>query len=252
MYELVRRPRPRRVRACLRLMPVLGPCEAPMSARFAAAVQIGSRADGRQTKFKIPKQEYTPEFKEVAVKRVHSGHESLPRVERSMVRENDIRGRHKRRYKTTTDSKHTLSITENVLDEGSRPVLRGAGAAMPGLLPPYVPIARGLVYLAAWTGPAGECSPGAYRSACAVTSALRPWRKPSPATAHQRSSTLTEAASSRARSSPNAQRAYFRRRLNIRPGVSERVVDAPVHGCGPPRVRTICNVPPGHSLVTPS
>ena len=40
---------------------------------------------------------------------------SKPRVER-LMREHHIRGRHKRRYKATTDSKHTLPIAENLLD----------------------------------------------------------------------------------------------------------------------------------------
>ena len=39
---------------------------------------------------------------------------SKARVER-LMRENGIRGRHKRRYKATTDSKHSLPIAENLL-----------------------------------------------------------------------------------------------------------------------------------------
>jgi transposase InsO family protein len=88
---------------------------------------------------KIPKQEYTAEFRELAVKRltdaqmlalIRAIHAELKgaygspriteelrargfpagkaRVER-LMRENGIRGRHKRRYKATTDSKHTLT-----------------------------------------------------------------------------------------------------------------------------------------------
>ena len=52
---------------------------------------------------------------------------SKPRVER-LMRDNDIRGRHKRRYKATTDSKHPLPIAENLLDRDSlrqRPIRRG-------------------------------------------------------------------------------------------------------------------------------
>jgi putative transposase len=45
---------------------------------------------------------------------------SKPRVER-LMRENDIRGRHKRRYKATTDSKHKLPIAENLLDRNFAP-----------------------------------------------------------------------------------------------------------------------------------
>ena len=37
------------------------------------------------------------------------------------MRENDIRARHKRRYKATTDSKHTLPIAENLLDRNFAP-----------------------------------------------------------------------------------------------------------------------------------
>ena len=42
------------------------------------------------------------------------------RVER-LMRENGIRGRHKRRYKATTDSKHALPIAPNVLDRNFSP-----------------------------------------------------------------------------------------------------------------------------------
>ena len=37
------------------------------------------------------------------------------------MRENGIRGRHKRRYKATTDSKHSLPVAENVLDRNFAP-----------------------------------------------------------------------------------------------------------------------------------
>ena len=43
------------------------------------------------------------------------------RVER-LMRENDIRARHKRRYKVTTDSKHNLPIAPNLLDRNFNPV----------------------------------------------------------------------------------------------------------------------------------
>jgi putative transposase len=42
------------------------------------------------------------------------------RVER-LMRENDIRARHKRRFKATTDSKHTLPVAENLLDRNFNP-----------------------------------------------------------------------------------------------------------------------------------
>jgi putative transposase len=45
---------------------------------------------------------------------------SKERVER-LMRENGIRGRHKRRYKATTDSKHSLPETPNVLDRNFQP-----------------------------------------------------------------------------------------------------------------------------------
>ncbi len=45
---------------------------------------------------------------------------SKERVER-LMRENDIRARHKRRYKVTTDSKHNLSIALNLLDRNFNP-----------------------------------------------------------------------------------------------------------------------------------
>jgi len=45
---------------------------------------------------------------------------SKERVER-LMRENGIRARHKRRYKATTDSKHSLPIAPNVLDRGFAP-----------------------------------------------------------------------------------------------------------------------------------
>ncbi|MCK2097769.1 IS3 family transposase [Thauera aromatica] len=44
----------------------------------------------------------------------------LPRIER-LMRENGIRARHKRRYKATTDSRHSLPVAENVLDRHFAP-----------------------------------------------------------------------------------------------------------------------------------
>ena len=41
---------------------------------------------------------------------------SKGRVER-LMHENDIRGRHKRRFKATTDSKHTLPVAPNLLEQ---------------------------------------------------------------------------------------------------------------------------------------
>jgi len=45
---------------------------------------------------------------------------SKPRVER-LMRQNGIRGRHKRRYKATTDSKHNLPVAANLLDRNFSP-----------------------------------------------------------------------------------------------------------------------------------
>jgi putative transposase len=45
---------------------------------------------------------------------------SQERVER-LMRQHDIRGRHKRRYKATTDSKHALPVAENLLDRDFAP-----------------------------------------------------------------------------------------------------------------------------------
>lgn len=45
---------------------------------------------------------------------------SKERVER-LMRENGIRARHKRRYKATTDSKHSLPVAPNLLDRDFRP-----------------------------------------------------------------------------------------------------------------------------------
>ena len=45
---------------------------------------------------------------------------SKARVER-LMRENGIRARHKRRYKATTDSRHTLPVADNLLDRNFNP-----------------------------------------------------------------------------------------------------------------------------------
>jgi putative transposase len=45
---------------------------------------------------------------------------SKERVER-LMRENDIKARHKRRFKVTTDSKHTFPVAENLLDRNFTP-----------------------------------------------------------------------------------------------------------------------------------
>ena len=45
---------------------------------------------------------------------------SKERVER-LMRENDIRARHKRHHKVTTDSKHNLPIAPNLLDRNFNP-----------------------------------------------------------------------------------------------------------------------------------
>jgi transposase InsO family protein len=54
---------------------------------------------------------------ELRDRRVSAGKE---RVER-LMRENGIRARHKRRYKATTDSKHSLPVAENLLDRNFTP-----------------------------------------------------------------------------------------------------------------------------------
>ena len=38
-----------------------------------------------------------------------------------LMRENGIQARHKRRFKATTDSRHTLPVTENLLDRNFSP-----------------------------------------------------------------------------------------------------------------------------------
>ena len=48
-------------------------------------------------------------------------HASKERVER-LMRENGIRARHKRRFKATTDSKHGLPVSPNLLDRNFTPV----------------------------------------------------------------------------------------------------------------------------------
>ncbi|MCC4114749.1 IS3 family transposase [Aromatoleum toluclasticum] len=59
-------------------------------------------------------------------RRIHAelrgrGHRiGLPRIER-LMRENGIRARHKRRYKATTDSRHSLPVAANVLDRHFAP-----------------------------------------------------------------------------------------------------------------------------------
>jgi transposase InsO family protein len=45
---------------------------------------------------------------------------SKARVER-LMREHGIRARHKRRYKATTDSRHTLPVADNLLDRNFSP-----------------------------------------------------------------------------------------------------------------------------------
>jgi len=46
---------------------------------------------------------------------------SKKRVER-LMRENNIRARHKRRHKVTTDSRHNLPVAPNLLDRNFNPV----------------------------------------------------------------------------------------------------------------------------------
>ena len=47
---------------------------------------------------------------------------SKPRVER-LMRANGIRARHKRRYRATTDSKHSLPVAKNLLDRNFTPAM---------------------------------------------------------------------------------------------------------------------------------
>ena len=66
------------------------------------------------------------------------------RVER-LMRENALRGRHKRRYKATTDSKHALPVAANVLDRSFAP--QAPNQAWAGDLT-YVWTDEGWLYLA--------------------------------------------------------------------------------------------------------
>jgi len=51
----------------------------------------------------------------------HRGYSaSKARVER-LMRENNVRARHKRRYKATTDSRHNLPVAQNLLDRNFKP-----------------------------------------------------------------------------------------------------------------------------------
>ncbi len=107
---------------------------------------------------KIPKQEYTAEFKEQAVKhaqavgiavaarelglieqtlrnwvkaaygsrRMHRelqerDHRIGLRREERLIREHGIRARHKRRFKATTDSRHSMPVAENLLARNFTP-----------------------------------------------------------------------------------------------------------------------------------
>jgi transposase InsO family protein len=96
-------------------------------------------------KLKIPKQEYTVEFRGLAVKRVKGGQGGIGAVARELglveqtllnwvkaaaagkkrverlMRENGIKARHKRRFKATTDSKHSLPMAPNLLGRSFTP-----------------------------------------------------------------------------------------------------------------------------------
>jgi putative transposase len=69
---------------------------------------------------------------------------SKGRVER-LMREHDIRARHKRRYKATTDSKHTLPVADNRLARNFRPQAPNQVWAADIT---YIPTAEGWLYLA--------------------------------------------------------------------------------------------------------
>lgn len=83
-------------------------------------------------------------------RRIHAelrgrGHRiGLPRIER-LMRENGIRARHKRRYKATTDSKHTLPVAQNVLER--RFVPEAPNHVWTGDIT-YIATAEGWLYLA--------------------------------------------------------------------------------------------------------
>jgi putative transposase len=69
---------------------------------------------------------------------------SKGRVER-LMRENELRGRHKRRFKATTDSKHTLPVAPNLLEqnfETERPDQAWTADVT------YIPTGEGWLYLA--------------------------------------------------------------------------------------------------------
>lgn len=68
----------------------------------------------------------------------------LPRIER-LMRENGIRARHKRRYKVTTDSRHSLPVAPNVLDHHFAP--EAPNRVWTGDIT-YIATAEGWLYLA--------------------------------------------------------------------------------------------------------
>ncbi len=59
--------------------------------------------------FRMPRQRYTEEFKREAVKLAEA-------AVRKLMQLYGIRARHKRRYKATTDSKHSLPDAPNILN----------------------------------------------------------------------------------------------------------------------------------------
>lgn len=83
-------------------------------------------------------------------RRIHAelrgrGHRiGLPRIER-LMREHGIRARHKRRYKATTDSRHSLPVAENVLDRQFTP--EAPNRVWTGDIT-YIATAEGWLYLA--------------------------------------------------------------------------------------------------------
>lgn len=83
-------------------------------------------------------------------RRIHAelrgrGHRiGLPRIER-LMRENGIRARHKRRYKATTDARHSLPVAANVLDRDFMP--EAPNRVWTGDIT-YIATAEGWLYLA--------------------------------------------------------------------------------------------------------
>jgi len=81
---------------------------------------------------------------------------SKARVER-LMRENGIRGRHKRRYKATTDSKHSLPVAENLLARD------------------FTPSGPNQVWTSDITCPCGPMKAGCIWRSCSICSTAKWW-----------------------------------------------------------------------------